>query len=73
MADKFSEKDRSFRTRLEFIRSIFADKFPPEQIMAKCIEHKLQRSLESYMIDLDKSSWILQGKDPVDVLKRIDD
>lgn len=73
MADKFNENDRSFKTRLEFIRSIFADKFPPEQIMAKCIEHKLKRSLESYILDLNRSSEILQGKDPIDVLKKIDD
>ena len=26
-----------------------------------------------YMLDLNKSSEILQGKDPIDVLKKIDD
>ena len=69
---KFPEEERNFETRLKFIRDLFTSKFENYQIMAHCIEHKLDRSYQSYLIDIHKSTWQLGNKDPIAVLKRID-
>ncbi|MBP5468568.1 MAG: hypothetical protein J6Z11_04915 [Candidatus Riflebacteria bacterium] len=70
--DKFPEEERTFETRVKFIKELFSNKFENYQIMANCIEHKLDRSYESYIKDIHKSSWQLENKDPIEVLKRID-
>lgn len=73
MVDKFPEEERNFETRLKFIKEIFSNKYPQYQIMAHCIQHKLDRSYEQYLQNLHRSSWLLKnGEDPMDVLKRID-
>ena len=73
MVDKFKEEDRTFETRLKFIKEIFSNKYPPYQIMASCIQHKLDRSYEEYIQTIHRSSWLLKnGEDPIEVLKRID-
>ena len=70
--DKFPEEERTFETRVKFIKELFSNKFENYQIMAHCIEHKLDRSYQSYLIDLHQSTWQLSGKDPIAVLKKID-
>lgn len=69
---KFPVEERTFETRVKFIKEIFTHKYEPTQIMAQCITHKLDRSYESYLKDIHKSAWQLEGKDPLAVLKQID-
>lgn len=70
--EKFPEEERTFETRLIFIHDIFANRYPRHQIMAHCIQHKLDKSYEAYVKEIHKSLWQLYGKDPMAVLKRID-
>jgi len=70
--EKFPVEERTFETRVKFIKEIFTNKYEPYQIMAHCITHKLDRSFESYLIDLHKSSWQLRNEDPIELLKKID-
>lgn len=66
------EDSRTFETRVKFINEIFSDTFSKDQIMASCIKHKLNKSFEAYIKDIHKSIWKLSGKDPMAVLRRID-
>ena len=47
--------DRTFETRLQFIDAIFSNRFEDYQIMASCIQHKLDQSYEVYLKDIHKS------------------
>ena len=64
--------DRTFETRLQFIDAIFSNKYEDYQIMASCINFKLDQSYEVYLKDIHKSLWLLNGKNPLTILKRID-
>jgi hypothetical protein len=64
--------DRTFETRLQFINSIFSNRFEDYQIMASCIQYKLDQSYEMYLKDIHKSLWLLEGKNPLTILKQID-
>ena len=64
--------DRTFETRLQFINAIFSNKYEDYQIMASCINYKLDQSYEVYLKDIHKSLWFLNGKNPLTILKRID-
>lgn len=64
--------DRTFETRLQFIIDIFSNKYKPYQIMASCIQHKLDKSYQVYLEEIHKSLWTLYGKDPMMLLKKID-
>jgi hypothetical protein len=64
--------DRTFETRLQFIDAIFSNKYEDYQIMASCINYKLDQSYEVYLKDIHKSLWLLNGKNPLTILKRID-
>ena len=66
------EETRTFETRVKFIDEIFSDTFTADQIMASCIQYKLHKSFEVYIKDIHKSLWKLSGKDPMAVLRRID-
>ena len=46
---KFPEDERTFETRLKFIKEIFTNRYEPYQIMAHCIQHKLDKSYETYV------------------------
>ena len=46
---KFPEDERTFETRLKFIKEIFTNRYEPYQIMAHCIQHKLDKSYEAYV------------------------
>ena len=70
--NKFPENERTFETRLKFIKELFSNKFENYQIMAHCIQHKLDRSYDEYVKSIHKSAWLLGGKDPIAVLKKID-
>ena len=66
------EGERTFESRLKFIHDIFANRFPQEQIMARCVQYKLDASFDAYIKDIHKSLCWLYGKDPMEVLKKID-
>ena len=69
---KFPEEERTFETRLKFIKELFTNRYEPYQIMAHCIQHKLDKSYEAYLKEIHKSMWLLGNEDPIAVLKRID-
>ena len=69
---KFDEDKRTFETRLQFIHDIFTHPHTKDQIMARCIQHKLDKSFEAYVKEIHKSLWALYGKDPIMLLKNID-
>lgn len=69
---KFDRNARTFETRVTFIRDIFSNKYEPIEIMAHCIQYKLDKSYEIYLKDVLKSIWNLDGQDPMKILKRID-
>lgn len=69
---KFNRDNRTFETRVTFIRDIFTNKYEPIEIMAHSIQYKLDKSYEIYLKDILKSIWNLNGQDPMKVLKRID-
>ena len=64
--------DRTFETRLQFIDAIFSSKYERHQIMASCINYKLDQSYEMYLKEIHKSLWELDGKNPMTILKKID-
>ena len=65
-------EDRTFETRLQFINEIFSNRYEDYQIMASCIQYKLDQSYEVYLKDIHKSLWLLNGKNPLTILKKID-
>ena len=69
---KFNRDQRTFETRVSFIRDIFTNKYEPLEIMAHSIQYKLDKSYEMYFNDILKSIWNLNGQDPIKILKRID-
>ena len=69
---KFNRDSRTFETRVTFIHDIFSNKYEPIEIMAHCIQYKLDKSYEVYLKDVLKSVWNLNGQDPMKILKRID-
>ena len=69
---KFPEEERTFETRLKFIKELFTNKFENYQIMAHCIQHKLDKYYEAYVKEVHKSVWLLENQDPMNILKRID-
>lgn len=69
---KFPEDERTFETRLKFIKELFSNKYENYQIMAHCIQHKLDKSYEAYVKEVHKSVWQLENQDPMAILKRID-
>ena len=69
---KFDRSQRTFETRVSFIRDIFTNKYEPLDIMAHFIQYKLDKSYEAYFNDVLKSVWNLNGQDPIKILKRID-
>lgn len=68
---KFDESERTFETRLLFLKSIYEDKHDNIDIMKKCIEHKLNRSLDFYLKELTNSYNNLGAENSIKVLRRI--
>ena len=69
---KFLEENRTFKTRLLFINEMFSNKFSQEDILGRCIQHKLKWSYELYEEELHKSLWNLCGEDPIEIVKQLD-
>lgn len=72
MQTNIPEEERTFETRLLFIKEIFLNKYPNEQIMANCINYKLNRSYDNYTKELEDDIKLLVGENPIKILKRID-
>lgn len=70
--EKFPEDKRTFETRVTFIRDLFSSKYTETQIMANCVQYKLDKSLQAYIKEIHKSLWQLEDEDPIAILKRID-
>lgn len=66
------EESRTFETRVKFIDEIFSNLYTRDQIMASCINYKLDKSFDAYIKDIHKSLWKLSGKDPMAILRKID-
>lgn len=69
---KFLEENRNFKTRLLFINSIFSDKFDEQDIIGRCIQHKLNFMLDSLEKETEKSLWNVKGVDPIKIMKYLD-
>ena len=63
------QEGRTFETRLQFINSIFANKFLQQEIMSSSVQYKLRQSFESFNDELNASIHILELKDPIKVLR----
>jgi len=72
MSDKFPLDQRTFETRLLFIQSLFSNLYSKEDIMASCIQHKLDRSFLNYVETLDTMILKLSSEDPLKILKNMD-
>lgn len=53
---KFDPENRTFETRLLFIKELFENTYSQADILANCIQHKLDRSFESFLEELNYSS-----------------
>ena len=53
--EKFQEDKRTFETRITFIRDLFSSKYTENQIMANCVQYKLDKSLQAYIKEIHKS------------------
>ena len=69
---KFDRASRTFETRVLFIKALLENKYTQSEIMAHCVEYKLDESLKKYIEALNQSVWNLEGEDPIKILKRID-
>ena len=66
------ETVRTFETRVLFIKEIFSARYSQQDIIKKSIEHKLNRSYEAYMAELQTKLDLLVKKieqNPIKVLK----
>lgn len=67
-----NNNEHTFKSRVEFIRSIFEDKFAPADILASSIQHKLDVTLAQYIWETDMSYNILENKKALKILKKLD-
>ena len=64
------EDQRSFESRLLFIRDLFENKYPALDILASSIQYKLGISLDQYREDLHMSALCLQYSNAMRVLNK---
>lgn len=69
--DNMPEINRSFESRLLFIKDIFANKYEPIDIMASSVQYKLGMSLLQYREDLHTSALSLQYNKAMKVLNKM--
>lgn len=69
--DKPAREERTFETRLQFIREIFSDVYPQDVILQSAIQFKLGMSLEQYNIDTRASIRVLETAQNVALLKKL--
>ena len=65
------KEKRTFETRLQFISSIFTNPKTPEEIYRASIEHRLGRTYEAYLNEVNQSLDILLEKNALTVAKKI--
>lgn len=64
-----SSDEKTFESRLLFLKSVYENKYPNYKILAKCIAHKLKRSEESYIYELECNISYLLTQNSIRVLK----
>lgn len=67
-------KNRTFETRLLFIKELFTHTYTEEDIFKKCVQYKLKISYEQYEKNLDhclKMLLVRSQQHPVWMLKKI--
>lgn len=64
-------QNRTFETRLLFLKDVFTHPLTHEQLMIKSIEAKLNNTDFNYEKELEKSLSILRNKDPQRVAKKM--
>lgn len=64
------KEKRTFETRLQFILEIFENKYSAEEIFRQSIEHRLGRTYEAYLDELNQSMEILTEKNTLTVMKK---
>lgn len=69
--DKSSKENRTFESRLLFIKEIFENKYSAEDIFRLSIEHRLGRTYEAYLDELNQSLEILLEKKTLTVMKKV--
>ncbi len=73
MIDKFDpgRENRTFKTRLQFIESVFADPHSKDEILASSIQFKLRKSYESYLQELEGCLDKIAEKEDIKTLKKL--
>ena len=70
MIDNIDKNQRTFETRLLFIKELFLHKYSEEEILKGSIVHKLKKSYEQYLDEVNRSVSMLRSQDPLKVLNR---
>lgn len=71
-ANRPPEESRTFESRVTFIRDLFENLYSRDQVMASCINYKLDTAYAEYVKDIHKSLWFLYGRNPLTILRKID-
>lgn len=64
-------ENRTFKTRLQFIDSVFSNPHSKDEILASSIQFKLRKSYEAYLEDLDRYIDGIAKKDNIKALKNL--
>lgn len=68
---KADDQNRTFETRLSFLKDVSAHPLTQEQLMTKSVEAKLNNTSFNYEKELEKSLSNLKNKDPQRVAKKM--
>lgn len=74
IATKEDESLRTFESRLLFIKEIFTNTYSEDEILKKCIEHKLKRSYEAYIAEVNRCFDTIINKvqqNPISVINKL--
>ena len=66
-----NKEERTFETRLQFIKGIFENRYSRTDIMASCVNFKLKNSLNNYIEEMDKSLERLGNANLISVMKKM--
>lgn len=63
--------NRTFETRLEFIKEIFSHTFTKQEILASSVQFKLNKTYEQYIEDVNRSLAYLRNREAEKVIKKL--
>ena len=66
-----NKEERTFETRLLFIKELFENRYSRTDIMASCVNFKLKNSLNNYIMDMDASIECLKKAKLTSVAKKL--